>query len=63
MPNEEIQIDISPSGEVTVEGKNFTGAECKTLTAELEKALGAVTKSTNKPEYHRTATRTRKVGA
>ena len=52
--NEEIVIDIDAKGNVTVEGKGFSGPECKTLTKDLEAALGKVEKTVTKPEYSRT---------
>lgn len=50
----EITIDIAPDGSVKVEGHGFVGDSCKAETADIEKALGAVEKTTKKPEYHRT---------
>ena len=60
---QEIDIVIEPNGDVTVEGKGIVGPECETLTKEIEQALGSVQKRVKKPEYHRTATNTRKAGA
>lgn len=48
---EEILIDISPTGQVQVEGKGFKDATCTQLTKDLEKALGDVEKVTLKPEH------------
>lgn len=62
MPNEEIVIDVSPTGDVTVEGKNIEGSDCKALTREIEQALGTVTATKLKPEYHRTRAVRRKAG-
>lgn len=60
----EIDIDISPNGDVTIEGKSADlGADCKTLTKEIEAALGVVTATTLKPEFHKAKARVRKVGA
>ncbi len=60
---QEIDIDISPNGDVTIEGKSENlGADCKALTAEIEKALGVVTASTVKPSFYRARAVTRKVG-
>lgn len=61
MPNEEIRIDISPAGDVTIEGVNIVGADCKALTKEIEAELGDVTKTTLKPDYHRARTAQNKV--
>lgn len=61
---EEIEILISADGKtVTVEGQRIEGPDCKVLTKEIEAALGTTMRQTLKPEYHRAATRTRKVGA
>lgn len=50
---QEIDIIIDPTGRnVTVEGKNIEGADCKALTKEIEAALGKVEATTLKPEYH-----------
>lgn len=58
MPNEEIVIDIHPNGDVTIEGKNFVGPECKAITKALEADFGEVTRVEEKPEFHRTTTST-----
>ena len=50
--NEEIIIEIGPNGDVTVEGKGIKGPDCIKLTAAIEEALGDVTKTVKKPEYH-----------
>ena len=59
---QEIIIEISPTGDVKVEGKNIEGPDCKKLTAEIEQALGSVQSVKHKPEFHRQrqATITRK---
>lgn len=60
----EIDVDISPNGDVTIEGKSADlGPDCKVLTKEIEQALGTVTASTVKPEYHRQRTVLKKAGA
>lgn len=51
---EEINIDIGPNGDVTIEGHNIEGPDCKMLTKEIEAALGTVTQTVKKPEFHRT---------
>lgn len=56
--NEEFVVDINPDGTVTIEGKNFTDASCKHLSAQLEADLGVVTNVSAKPELQRTTTRT-----
>jgi len=59
----EIRIDISETGDVKIEGIDIAGPDCVKLTAEIEAALGTVVKTVKKPEYHRTATVKRTVGA
>ena len=60
---EEIVIDIGNGGDVQVEGIGIAGPDCKALTAEIEKALGVVTKTVKKAEYHSPVKVGRKVGA
>ena len=50
---EEIEVVISPSGEVTVEVKGVTGQQCLARTADLERTLGGhVVKREMKPEAY-----------
>ncbi len=60
---EEILIDVSPTGDVKIEGKGIAGSDCTALTKELEEALGTVTKRELKPEFHRQRSISKKVGA
>lgn len=60
---QEVIIDIDERGNVTVEGKGFTGNECTALTKEIEQALGDVEKRTLKPEYRMSKQVLRKAGA
>ncbi len=60
---QEIVIDISPTGDVQVEGVGIAGPDCKLLTKEIESALGEVTKSIKKAEYHQRPKILRKTGA
>jgi hypothetical protein len=61
---EEIWIDISETGDVTVEGKSVSlGKDCKALTQDIEQALGTVTATKLKPEYRQVRSATRKVQA
>ena len=59
---QEIDIVIERNGDVTIEGKNM-GPDCKALTKEIESALGTVTATKLKPEYHRAQEVARKAGA
>ena len=49
---EELIVDIMPDGKVKMEAKGFHGKQCEVTVAELESALGRVTKVQLKPEYH-----------
>ena len=53
---EEIIIDISPEGEVTIEANNVVGPSCHALTKDIEEGLGATTNRQNKPEFKQVAT-------
>ncbi len=60
---QEIVIDISATGDVQVEGVGIQGPDCKLLTKEIESALGEVTKTVKKAEYHQAKTVLRKASA
>ncbi len=47
-----IEIIVSPTGEIHIEGVGFIGASCKEATRALEEALGTVERSLTKPEYY-----------
>lgn len=59
---EEITIDIDANGNVQIEGHGIKGADCETLTKDLEKALGTVEKRAKKAEYHQRPEVRRKAG-
>lgn len=40
MPVEEVEVTISPDGEVSIEVRGMKGMDCRTATAALETALG-----------------------
>jgi len=46
----EIKITIGTDGSVKIEAKGIKGASCKTLTNQIEAALGRVTTKTPTPE-------------
>ena len=48
-----IEAIIDEEGEVTLEVNGASGAECETLTADIEKALGKTTNRKRKPEYYK----------
>jgi hypothetical protein len=48
----QVIVEISPTGEVKVEGVGFKGVSCVKATAAFESALGKVTKSSAKAEFY-----------
>ncbi len=55
MNRKNIEITISPDGEVDIEAVGFHGADCDQATAFLEAALGKISSKHRKPEYYRRA--------
>ena len=51
MPDQEVVIIIEPDGSATIEGKGFSGPECKEFTKAIEADLGTVVDVELKPEY------------
>jgi len=51
-----ITVEVSPTGDIQIEGHGFKGPECELATRFLEQALGIVRAKTRKPEYNQTAT-------
>ena len=47
-----IEVTVSPIGEIKIEGVGFKGPDCEQATQYLEEALGTVSNSVKKPEYH-----------
>ena len=47
-----IEITVSPTGDFSIEGIGFKGADCETATRFLEEALGIVRTKVKKPEFH-----------
>jgi hypothetical protein len=52
---QQINVDISASGEVKVEAKCVVGNQCGALTKAIEEALGQTTADVKKPEYFQQA--------
>jgi hypothetical protein len=57
MKNRSIEIVIGPSGQLEIEAVGFKGSDCEKATAFLEKALGQITATHRKPEWHQRAIR------
>ena len=47
-----IEILVSPTGEVQVQTKGFTGSSCRNASGFLEAALGQRTSETLTAEFH-----------
>jgi hypothetical protein len=52
MEMQELEINISPSGEVKIEVKGAHGDSCLTITRDLENALGQVEDRQYKAEFY-----------
>lgn len=40
MPTEELEVVISPDGQVSIQARGFVGTSCLSATADLEAGLG-----------------------
>jgi len=47
-----IEVIVSASGEIQIDGVGFKGVDCEKATRYLEEALGVVSDRVKKPEYH-----------
>ena len=47
-----IEIVVGSSGEIKIDAIGFKGADCEKATRYLEEALGTVSATVKKPEYH-----------
>jgi len=47
-----IDILVSPTGEVRLETRGFTGPSCREASRQLEAALGLTQSDTLTPEHH-----------
>ena len=52
MAKQELEIIITPDGEVNISVNGAAGAECVELTKGVEEALGHVVERKFKPEYY-----------
>lgn len=53
-----IRVLCKTDGTVSIEAHGYAGADCAKATADLERALGVVTKETKGPDYYRTTAQT-----
>ena len=51
----QVKINISRTGQVTIDVLNAQGDQCSTLTKVLEQALGETARDEMKPEYFETS--------
>ena len=58
----QIIINVSATGEVTIEAVGFKGSSCDKATEAFEKALGAAKSKTKKPEYYASARTQQRIG-
>lgn len=49
---QELEISITPEGEVKIEVKGVKGSSCLDVTKEIEEALGVVTDREHTSEYY-----------
>jgi len=61
MKKEELKITIGPKGEVSILVTGVVGAECTTLTADIEKELGTVVDSQKTGDYWKDPTEDQEV--
>jgi hypothetical protein len=47
-----IEVIVADNGEIKIDALGFKGADCEKATRYLEDALGAVSATVKKPEYH-----------
>lgn len=59
----QIKILVDESGEVEITTTGFKGQACEKATAELEKALGVVSKRKRTPEFFQSIAAQQKVGS
>jgi hypothetical protein len=50
-----IEIIIVATGDISIEGVGFKGADCEKATQFIEEALGVVNSRAKKPEFHQQA--------
>lgn len=56
MAKQELEIVITPSGDVQINVNGIKGDKCLDLTKSLEQALGETVQRTLKPEYYESGT-------
>lgn len=58
MAKQELEIVISPTGDVQISVSGMKGNKCVDLTKSLEESLGHVVQRTLKPEYYESTVNT-----
>lgn len=59
---EQIIVHVGTDGSTKVEVKGCVGKSCASLTAEIERALGATSKDEKLPEFYQASQQGRKAG-
>lgn len=54
--NRVIEMNVSPTGDVTVQTKGYTGSDCLQASKFLEQALGTTLTETKTAEFYQAAT-------
>jgi len=52
MNNKKIIVDITKTGDVSIEGNNFVGPECDHFIKEIADSIGKTISSAKKKEYN-----------
>lgn len=48
----QVIVEVSPTGEIKIEGQGFSGPSCEKCTAALEAALGVVKKKEKTKDWY-----------
>jgi len=54
MKKKEIIVEVSETGEITIETVGYKGASCEAATKAIEAALGVAGDKKKKPEWYQT---------
>ncbi len=54
----QIEVIVSPTGDIQIDAVGFQGADCEQATRFLEEALGYTAQKQKKPEFYQATRRT-----